>query len=184
MPSAPPYPAALASREGPAPAGSGGLAGAVHVPRTRIQSFVLNYGGAIGRYTISTPLLKGPVILRNASWWWGGAVDPPALSLEFGWATAPVLEVGVGVSVQKNWNTFHSEARTGPTAQDAANTGIVHHSTRGISYWMDIDLQQLIPVDECYLIVSAIQTNGAALTAYGHFNLVEDVDREALRFFR
>jgi len=184
VPSAPGFPAPLLSREGPPPAGSGGLTGSVRLPRTGVFQWTLNFGGAIGRYTVSSRRLVGPVVLGDAQWWWGGAIDPPALSLEFGWSTSPVTEVGVAVTTAKNWNTFHSDAQSGPTLQNAALTSFKHHTTRGIPYFIPVALNQLIGVDECFLVVSAIQTGGAAVTNYGSVAFTEDVDRDSLRSFR
>jgi hypothetical protein len=154
------------------------------LPRTGIEHFVLNYGGAIGRYTVSSRRLVGPVVVGEANFWIGGVTEPPGISLEFGWSTSPVTEAGVAVTAAKNWNTFHESQQTGPTAQDTTLQGFKPSNTRGTTLWQPASLNQIIPADECYLIVSTSQIAGAAVTAYGSVTFVEDCDRTALQSFR
>lgn len=154
------------------------------MPRSGFLHFTLNYGGAIGRYTVSSRRLVGPVVIGQAEWWWGGVTEPPGHSLEFGWATSPVTESGVLVTAAKNWNTFHEFKETGPVAQSAALNAFKTSNTRPHVWFPEWHLNQIIPADECYLVVSATQVAGVAVTLYGSVAYVEDCDRTALQSFR
>lgn len=179
------YPTARRNRPGPppssAPAADVQAAQANTPPVTRAFWFELRTN-ATSRTTISTPRLRGPLIVKEIQWGTGSPPDATAWYLDIGKATTPVSEVNVAVGAARPWTSLFADMvpRSANVAADLI--GMPSRTQYGAVADDRWRINQLIPDLDVFLVLSVLNTVAAARVTHGTFYVIEGIalDQAAL----
>jgi hypothetical protein len=179
------FPATIADRSGPAPSSFGGSAGAgaIHIPRTRLFPFVVSSGANL-RSSVSTPMLKGPAIVKALFVEFNSGADPPDVSFELGYAPAPVVENDVSRAARKQWSAFSEKVDETAPIVSGVHQGFIQWSLFNIRPRAPWPLNQLVTLGDFCLVMTSVSAAAIGNQCVGWVEVIEDIDPQALAGFR
>jgi len=151
-------------------------------PRTRIFPFAMTIA-ANKRYTVSTPRVIGPLIIKGIVLEPAFGSDPPHPSMEIGTSAAPVTENGVATSVLRPYTPLLEVLDPFGVLNNPRAQGILATSVSTLQRFYETPLDLIVTLTECFVTVSFHNVGAGAASFQGHVRVLEGVDRDALRFF-
>lgn len=156
---------------------------ATSAPRSRIFAFNMSNATINNRQTISFDRCIGPAIIKNLRLRWSGGVDPPRVSLEIGYSTAPVTENTVATTTARPYTRLTELSDPLAFLPDEVGTGLLNttYTFDDSGAW---DLGFLVFLAEWYPVLSMWHGNVAfTASVVGHLHIVENVSPSVLANF-
>jgi hypothetical protein len=178
------YPAPNLSRSGPGPSSQAAapVGVAPSPPRSRAFWFELRTN-ATSRTTISTPLLRGPVVVSGIQWGTQGSNDAANWYLDVGINTVPISETNVAVATVRGWRTLFEDMVPRSVNVSANLIGMPSRTGYGAvsdDWW---PINQLIQESAFHLILSILNNTAGVRGTHGTIYVVEGVSPEAVANF-
>lgn len=180
------YPQPNLDRSGPVP---GAVSAAVAAapgsgaPRSRAFWFELRTNGN-SRTTISTPRLRGPVVVSGIQWGTGGSNDALNWYLDIGRAAVAVAEVNVAVGLARSWQSLFEDMEPRSVNVSANLRGMPSRTTFGSvsdDWW---PINQLVTDLDLFLVLSVLNNTAGVRVTHGTLYLTEAVSAEVVANFR
>jgi len=152
-------------------------------PRTRVFPYFIKITAA-SRSSFATEVMRGPVILLGFTNSVDAVGDPPAGSMEFGWKPAAGGETSVPLTTPRPYTllTELQDPQDGVLA--TAGGGFLHNTPQSPTMGSYVPVRIVIDAPEVSVVIAEINSAGFVMKASGYLHVIENVSREALRFFQ
>lgn len=151
-------------------------------PRVRVFPYFMREL-ANTRHTISTPQLRGAVLVKGFCWASGSAADPPNETIEIGFARFPVSENSVALATNRPYTPLVELIDPFNLVANDRGQGFPQTTVNSPQRGTYIPLNLVVPDAECVITISVVNPSAFAQSYVGYIHLIENIPVDQLASF-